>query len=306
MSTGHGELDEVQAGRGQWGVGRYRLVEVALVAYAALVAVTALSRLHLSRGNVGIALAHGLVIVLVWLLARPGGNATRETLRDIAPLVLLLGLYAALDVLSGGGAIAAHDATVLHWERWLFGGEPAREWWQRHPSTFWSTALHGVYFFYYLLIAAPAIAFLVRRDRQALQRYVQNVMVTYLLCYLVFIFWPVGGPYYQYPAPAGAFVDNLPARLVHASLASGSSFGAAFPSSHVAATIAAWISAWQGWRPLAWVLLVPVVLMPIATVYTQMHYGVDALAGVVVGVLVPAVLEAKGAPHGAPIPSTTT
>lgn len=268
-------------------VPRYRLVEVVLMLYALVVMLTALGRLHLSRGNLGIAIAHGLIILLVWLLARPEGNPARDTLRDVAPLVLLLGLYAALDVLSGGGAIQAHDTTVLRWEDAVFGGQPARDWWQRHPSQFWSTLLHGVYFSYYLLIVAPAVAFLVRGDRPALRRYTRNVMSTFAVCFLVFIFWPVGGPYYQFARPTGPFVENLPAHLVYASLATGSSFGAAFPSSHVAATTAAWISAWQGWRPLAWVLLVPVVLMPIATVYTQMHYAIDAAAGVLLGVVVP-------------------
>ena len=266
---------------------RYRLVEVVLAIYALIVMVTALNRIHLSRGNIGIAIAHGLILVLLWLIARPGAGPARGLLRDIAPLLLLLGLYAALDVLSGGGAIPVHDATVLRWEEALFGGQPARDWWQRQPSHFWSTVLHAVYFSYYLLIAAPAFAFLIRGDRPSLRRYTRNVMCTFAVCFLIFIFWPVGGPYYQFARPAGAFVDNLPATLVYASLASGSSFGAAFPSSHVAATTASWISAWQGWRPLALVMLVPVVLMPIATVYTQMHYAIDALTGVLVGIVVP-------------------
>jgi membrane-associated phospholipid phosphatase len=34
-------------------------------------------------------------------------------------------------------------------------------------------------------------------------------------------------------------------------------------------------------------LLVPVLLMPIATVYTQMHYAWDAIVGVLVGIAVP-------------------
>jgi membrane-associated phospholipid phosphatase len=262
-------------------------VEVVLGAYAVIVMLTAISRLGVSRGNLGIAIAHALILLLLWLIARPGAGPARGLLRDIAPLLLLLGLYAALDVLSGGGAIPAHDATVLRWEEALFGGQPARDWWQQQPSHFWSAVLHAVYLSYYLLIAAPALAFLIRGDRPALRRYTRNVMCTFAVCFLIFIFWPVGGPYYQFARPTVAFVDNLPATLVYASLGTGSSFGAAFPSSHVAATTAAWISAWQGWRTLALVMLVPVVLMPIATVYTQMHYAIDALTGVLVGIGVP-------------------
>lgn len=266
---------------------RYRLVELVLAGYAAIVAATAILRAGEHPGNWGIALAHVLIIVLVWLIARPGLGAPGQVLRDVAPLLLLLGLYAALDVLNAGAAGRAHDPTVLRWEEAVFGGQPARDWWQRHPSAFWSTLLHGVYVSYYLLIAVPALAFLVRRDRPALRRFTRNVICTFAVCFLIFIFWPVGGPYYQFARPADAFVANPPAQMVYASLATGSSFGAAFPSSHVAATTAAWISTWQGWRTLAWVLLVPVVLMPVATVYTQMHYAIDAAAGVLVGVLVP-------------------
>jgi len=268
---------------------RPRFIEIVLAAYAVIVMVTALTRVDVNRGNLGIAIAHGLILLLIWLLLRPNPTPTRELLRDVAPLLLLLGLYASLDVLSGGGRMPAHDEVVLRWEEALFGGQPARDWWLHHPSRFWSTLLHGVYFCYYLLIAIPPIAFLMRGDRPALRRYTRNVLATFCVCFLIFIFWPVGGPYYTFAHPTGMIVDNLPARLVYASLTTGSSFGAAFPSSHVAATTASWISAWQGWRKLALVMFVPVVLMPIATVYCQMHYAVDALSGILVGVVVPVI-----------------
>ncbi len=268
---------------------RPRFIEVVLAGYAVIVMVTALTRLDVSGGNAGIALAHGLILLLLWLLLRPDPTQARELLRDVAPLLLLLGLYGSRDVLSGGGRVVAHDETVLRWEEALFGGQPARDWWLRHPSRFWSTLLHGIYFSYYLLIATPAIAFLARGDRPALRRYTRNGLTTFSVCFLIFIFWPGGGPYSTFARPTGLIVDNTPARLVYASLATGSSFGAAFPSSHVAATTASWISAWQGWRKLALVMLVPVVLMPVATVYCQMHYAVDALSGVLVGVVVPVI-----------------
>ncbi len=268
---------------------RPRFIEVVLAGYAVIVMVTALTRLDVSGGTAGIALAHGLILLLLWLLLRPDPTQARELLRDVAPLLLLLGLYGSLDVLSGGGRVVAHDETVLRWEETLFGGQPARDWWLRHPSRFWSTLLHGIYFSYSLLIATPAIAFLARGDRPALRRYTRNVLTTFCVCFLIFIFWPVGGPYYTFARPTGLIVDNTPARLVYASLATGSSFGAAFPSSHVAATTASWISAWQGWRKLALVMLVPVALMPVATVYCQMHYAVDALSGILVGIVVPVI-----------------
>ncbi|MDQ3139018.1 MAG: phosphatase PAP2 family protein, partial [Gemmatimonadota bacterium] len=85
---------------------------------------------------------------------------------------------------------------------------------------------------------------------------------------------------------AAAFLDNAAARLVYATLARGSSYGAAFPSSHVAATVAAVAASWQGSRRLGLALLAPTVLLTIGVVYCQMHYAVDALAGLALGAIV--------------------
>jgi membrane-associated phospholipid phosphatase len=54
----------------------------------------------------------------------------------------------------------------------------------------------------------------------------------------------------------------------------------------VAATVAAAIAAAQGSRRLGLILLVPTVLLTVGVVYCQMHYAVDALAGLAVGTVV--------------------
>lgn len=264
---------------------KLRLAERVLVAYASIIVVTAVVRAQAVPGNWGVAIGHALVILLVWLVARHGTSRWITTLRELLPLLLLPALYASLDVLNAGGR-PIRDAVVLRWEEWLFGGQPSRDWWQSHPSRFWSTVLHGVYLLYYPLVALPAFALAWHQDWAALRWFVRNVVVTFCLCYLVFAFFPVTGPYYQFRHPTGPFAETPTARLVYASLVGGSSYGAAFPSSHVAATFAAGIAAWKGWRALGVVLVLPVLLMPIATVYCQMHYAVDALAGVALGILV--------------------
>jgi membrane-associated phospholipid phosphatase len=54
----------------------------------------------------------------------------------------------------------------------------------------------------------------------------------------------------------------------------------------VAASVAAALAATMGSRWLGAVLLVPTVLLTVGVVYCQMHYAVDALAGLVVGALI--------------------
>jgi hypothetical protein len=192
-------------------------------------------------------------------------------------------LYGSLDLLTGGGRVTVHDPTVQHWEALLFGGQPSRDWWRNEPSRFWSTVLHAAYFSYYAIIVVPVLALIGRADRAAVRRFVLAVMATFVVCYLCFIFFPVAGPYYEFPRPAGAFVANPAARLVYAMLAQGSSYGAAFPSSHVAASVAATIAAWKASRRLGLALMAATTLLTVAVVYCQMHYAVDAGSGLVVG-----------------------
>src|SRR5690606_31693109 len=104
----------------------------------------------------------------------------------------------------------------------------------------------------------------------------------------------VAGPYYEFAQPTGAFVANAPAQWVYAALAKGSAFGAAFPSSHVAATVAATLVAWRPAPRLAAVLAVPTALLTVGVVYCQMHYVVDSVAGLGVGVLVPLAVDRWG------------
>jgi membrane-associated phospholipid phosphatase len=108
------------------------------------------------------------------------------------------------------------------------------------------------------------------------------VVATFLFCYVCFLLLPVAGPYYEFPRPTSPFVDNWAARLVYGTLYTGSSYGAAFPSSHVAATVAATLATWLGARRVGLALVVPTLLLTVGVVYCQMHYAVDALAGLLV------------------------
>ena len=124
-----------------------------------------------------------------------------------------------------------------------------------------------------------------------MRHFVLAVITTFVICYLIFIFFPVAGPYYVFPRPADWFVANLPARLAYGALAAGSSYGAAFPSSHVAAALTATLAAMRASRRLGLILLVPTILLSIGVVYCQMHYGIDAISGVLVGGGVTLLLE---------------
>jgi membrane-associated phospholipid phosphatase len=260
-------------------------VDVVLLGYLAVVSAVAIHRAGARPACWWVVAANGLTAVLIALLGRPGLGRVGRILREIYPLLLLVGLYGQLDVLNTGG-VRVHDGLVQRWELALFGAQVSREWWRAAPSVLWSTVLHAAYFSYYFVVSIPALYFLYRGDLAAVRRFVLAVMTTFVVCYLVFIFFPVAGPYYMFPRPSAWFLDNGAARLVYDTLAEGSSYGAAFPSSHVAATVAAALAAASGSRRLGLLLLVPTILLGVGVVYCQMHYGVDALSGLMVGVVI--------------------
>jgi membrane-associated phospholipid phosphatase len=263
-------------------------VDLLLAGYLAVVSLVAVVRAPEQPGCWWLLAAHALFGVLLYLVTRPGLGPVGRTVRELYPLLLLVGLYSELDVLNGSGGMPVYDATVQRWELAIFGAQLSTEWWRSMPSRFWSSALHAAYLSYYLIVVTPAFYFVWRRDLAALRHFVLVVMTTFVACYLAFIFFPVAGPYYVFSRPDAWFTDNVFARMVYNTLATGSSYGAAFPSSHVAAAVAAMLSAARGSEGLAWALALPTVLLTVAVVYCQMHYGVDAVAGLLVGAVVAA------------------
>lgn len=271
---------------------RWRLVDRILAAYGVIVALLALTRLH-QPGIPAVLFTHLAIPALVWLLVNAPPTPLVRLLRNIYPVLLLIGLYLAIDVLNGFGATRTWDHQIQGIEQAVFGMQPSRDWWRAHPSALWSTIFHAAYLSYYPVIVIPVIAFLAERRTEALERYLNGVIATYLICYLFALFIPVAGPYYQFERPSGAFVANLPARLVYAMLSVGSAFGAAFPSSHVAATVAATIGAWRGSRRMGLIVAIPTAFLAVGVVYCQMHYAIDSVAGVLTGIVVAGAVTRK-------------
>jgi PAP2 superfamily protein len=263
-----------------------------LAAYGFAVSVFALTRLQLP-GMSAILAAHLAIPAVVWLVVHAPPSRVISILRSIYPILLLLGLYSAIDVLNGFGMVRTWDQPLQKLEFAIFGMQPSRDWWRAHPSAFWSSLFHLTYLLYYVIVPTPLLVFLARRRADLVEQYLDRVLATYLTCYVCYLLIPVAGPYYEFAHPAGTFVANLPAHLVYGVLGGGSAFGAAFPSSHIAATVAATVCASRGSRRLAFLLAVPTALLIVGVVYCQMHYAVDSAAGLVVGGVMATVASAR-------------
>jgi membrane-associated phospholipid phosphatase len=267
-------------------VNRFTRSERMLLVYLLLTTIVGVVRYPEQHAIGWVFVANTLMAGIIVAGAFAPGNSPERPLRAILPILLLMALYPILDILNRFGAVTVHDALVRSWEHGLFGSDVSRTWWQAYPSRFWSTVLHAAYLSYYPILLGPPLYFLVRGDRLNTERTVRWQLSVFLLSYLCFLFFPVAGPYYEFSRPATWFLDNPAARLVYRALDRGSAYGAAFPSSHVAGTLVALAAGYRGSRILGHLMLLPSILLTIGVVYCQMHYAVDAVAGVLLAGLV--------------------
>jgi len=259
--------------------------EQVVISYLALFSLIALLRLGPGLLALRLVAVSGTLAGLLVVVARRTGEGSILGLRHWYLFSLLPLIYGNVGLVNKAFPDHVYDTLVQGWEQALFGGQVSREWWQAHPSVGWSTLLHAAYLAFYPVILAPSVYFTARGAGGAARRATLWVIATFAVSYLLFLVFPVAGPYYRFPRPSGAFVENPMAGLVYATLRAESAYGAAFPSSHVAAAWVATAAAAAASRRLAVGLAAVSALLSVAVVYTQMHYLIDALAGIGLAVL---------------------
>ena len=262
-------------------------VDRLLAGYLGLLTVVIFARGPLNDANAWLLLMHVLVAILLYLFTKLREvDRVGRALHTLYPLALLLPLYAEIGLINtplGVEEVLTNDVLIQAWEEAIFGSQVSYSWIRESPSVFWSGLFHLAYFAYYPIVTVAPVLLVLRGRHADARLVIFATLSAFIVCYVAFVVYPVGGPYYAFEHPTGPVRDVWSARLVYAVLARGSSVGAAFPSSHVAATVAATVTLWRVWRPVALTFTAPAILLTVGTVYCQMHYGVDATAGVVAG-----------------------
>lgn len=210
-----------------------------------------------------------------------------RVLRDWYPLLLMPALYWELPMLNGS-VWDGHffDGVVQSWEAALFGGQPSATLAARWSWLPLSELLHMAYLAYYPVIYVfPAVLY-ARGAREPFHATVFALMLGFTASYVIFTAFPVQGPRYLFPSPAGDLSGGWFYRLTHAVLESGSSQGAAFPSSHAAVALIQTVSAMRYLPRAAPLLALITAGIAIGAVYGGFHYGIDMLAGLLLGLVV--------------------
>lgn len=193
-------------------------------------------------------------------------------------------------------------------DQWLFGYQPAVYFSRVFDSVWWSEAFNLGYFSYYLMIfAAFFLPLIGRKERFANTVFV--LMISFFFYYTIYLFLPVVGPQYYFPAigermvEAGHFPhladyfryhgELLPnagpegffRSLIESMQSSGERPTAAFPSSHVGMSTVILFLLWRVHRSVVYFLLPFYVLLCGATVYIEAHYFIDVVGGLLSAVV---------------------
>ena len=228
-------------------------------------------------------LANSLLFTAAALAPRARCTRSRGFIAEWYAAIVLVGLYAIVGLLNDPmpGNPPSFDAVVQGWDLRVFGEQVSYSIPRLIPNYFLAEFLSACYLsFYAVCIAVPAVLW-ARGQRAESRQAIFAILMTFFACYAIFLLFPVAGPPYFWTWAEGP-AWNGP--LVHAArgvIIDGDSWGSAFPSSHVAGSMTALIFAYRYWKPLGWALLTPVLGILFAVVYLQIHYGVDALAGLV-------------------------
>lgn len=209
------------------------------------------------------------------------------------------------------------DYIFAQWEQSLFGCQPALLFSEALPWPVVSELMDMGYASYYpMIIVVIMFYFFYRYEEYERASFI--VLTSFFIYYFMFLLIPAAGPTFYYNAvgvsdishgvfpniidyfnycreslPSPGYKDGFFYQLVEQAKAAGERPTAAFPSSHVGVSTVLMLLVWHAKnRRMFYIMLPFYILLCLSTVYIQAHYAIDAIAGLVSGVVIYVVLMA--------------
>jgi membrane-associated phospholipid phosphatase len=270
------------------------------------------------RAAAAVFIAYNLLLALLWAphnLVFAGAHLAAVALpallaatpfADAYPAFAVMAIWtemgAILPLLHPDGA-AARDAAALHLDGLIFGTHWHSQWIALMPWAWLSTIMYGAYCSYYALLIGLPLTFWVLRHREAVADLAFRLLLVYAACAVCYMIFPVIGPA-PLPPVADALRHGAFFEMSAAVQRAGDSLGTSLPSTHAAGSMTLALAAWR-WlpRPFALATVGLAIAIAFATVYTQNHYAIDAVAGVLLAIgLQTIVSRLPAAPATVPVP----
>ncbi len=203
------------------------------------------------------------------------------------------------------------DYVFASWEQSIFGCQIALIFSKAFPWPFFSELMDLGYASYYPMIALVVIFYFIFRYKE-FERASFIILTGFFIYYVIFILLPVTGPTFYYKAvgisdiaqgifpnikdyfnycqdclEAPGYSNGIFYQLVEQAKAAGERPTAAFPSSHVGISTIVMMLIWHSKNHRFFYVLLPFyILLCFATVYIQAHYAIDAIAGLISGIII--------------------
>lgn len=276
---GHGQ-PRIATSRG------YYPADLIVLGYLAVASLLLLASPRGIPGQTGLAVVHLALLAAVALLrlAPRERPALLRVVRHHYPLALVPLAYSDLAHLNRLVTDQYFDQALVRIDQALFGCQISQRLHALLPSSLISEYAHLSYLLYGLMIPAVALPLYWAARRAELRQFATTVVTSFATCFLVFILYPVRGPFHHFGPIAPAAGLGFFAELSHRLLSHASAQGTAFPSSHVAVAVAIWMQGRRLLPKLSLPLMVVAIGIFVGTVYGGFHYGADALVGLAAGV----------------------
>jgi len=218
-----------------------------------------------------------VILVFAYYIV-PGSKPVLKFIRDWYPIVLLIYLYSESGLINNLVFDLPLDPMYIALDKFIFHCEPAMVLPVKFNHRFLIEFFHFSYFTYYLYPVIGGILYF--KDKHFFQELLFTISLTFLSCYLLFIFFPAIGPIPLRQGLYRGFFTSLMDLIYRFDTQGG-----AFPSSHVAFAVVCMLMILRKRRILGLILVPFVASLIVATVYCRYHYAVDAAAGIIYAVL---------------------
>jgi membrane-associated phospholipid phosphatase len=234
--------------------------------------------------------------MVVWTLVqrlRPRGEVEQgawrriwRVTRDWLPAIMSLGIYESLKHLHLNEIIlwlgnTPKDQLMMRIDVALFGGH-ASVWLQAIVSAPMTLYMELVYYVgYYVYPAVIGVFLYLFRPRAAFREIVLAFLATAFIGYTLYILVPVAGPRFEL---SHLYETTFVPKWYLQQMQEHNRFDYdCFPSLHTAIPLVVLVMAFRHCRWLGYVLLPFVLSTVLSTLYLQMHYLIDVVAGIALG-----------------------